>query len=253
MTKTKHADDSQPLWRLSPHAMRGTAMHRFMQQTSARHGFAPEYDALYRWSIDDRAAFWSALWEFTAVRASRRWECALENADAMPGAQWFTGARLNFAENLLRYRDDQTAILFSGEDETNIRAITYRQLYAEVARVTAGLRSLGVQPGDRVACYLPNCPEAIVAMLAAAALGAVWSSCSPDFGVKGVLERFAQIQPRVLFAADGYRYNGKAFDKRDAVTSVAAGLDNLECVVTVRFLNDAPDWSALRNQHRVIS
>ena len=253
MTKTEHADDSQPLWRLSPHAMRGTAMHRFMQQTSARHNFAPEYDALYRWSIDDRAAFWSEVWEFTAVRASRRCECALENADAMPGAQWFTGARLNFAENLLRYRDDQTAILFSGEEETNIREITYRQLYAEVARVTAGLRSLGVQPGDRVACYLPNCPEAIVAMLSAAALGAVWSSCSPDFGVKGVLERFAQIQPRVLFAADGYRYNGKAFDKRDAVTSVAAGLDNLECVVTVPFLNDAPDWSALRNQHRVIS
>jgi len=246
-------DNAQPLWRPSADAMRRSAMHRFVVDAAARHGFAAEYDALYQWSISERAEFWSAVWDFTGVVASRRWDCALENGDAMPGAKWFTGARLNFAENLLRYRDDKVAIVFSGEDESaGIREISYRELYAGVARVAAGLRALGVQPGDRIAACLPNCPEAIIAMLAAASLGAVWSSCSPDFGVKGVLERFAQIQPRVLFAADGYNYNGKAFDKRDAVAQVAAGLNTLECIVTVPFLNQAPDWSAL-TEHRVVS
>jgi len=246
-------DNSQPLWQPSPAAMRRSAMHRFMQQAAARHGFAADYDALYQWSIEERAAFWSEVWDFTGVVASRRWDCALQHGDAMPGAKWFTGARLNFAENLLRHRDERIAIAFCGEDEAaGIREISYRELYAQVARVAAGLREIGVQPGERVAACLPNCPEAIIAMLGAAAIGAVWSSCSPDFGVKGILERFAQISPRVLFAADGYRYNGKAFDKRAAVAEVAAGLGDIDCVVTVAFLNDAPDWSPLRTKHRVI-
>jgi len=247
-------DESRPLWQPSPESMRRSAMHRFMVDAAARHGFAPDYDALYRWSIEARAAFWSAVWEFTGVLASRRWDCALENGDAMPGARWFTGARLNFAENLLRHRDDKVAIVFSGEDESaGIRELTYRELYAQVARVAAGLKSLGIQPGERVAACLPNGPEAVIAMLGAAAIGAVWSSCSPDFGVKGVLERFAQIQPRVLFVADGYRYNGNAFDKRAAMAQVAAGLADIDCVVTVAFLNRAPDWSRLRATHRAIA
>jgi len=243
----------QPLWRPSAAAGRRSAMYRFMQQAAERHGIEPNYDSLYRWSIDQREAFWAKVWDFTGVRASRRWDSVLENGDAMPGARWFTGSRLNFAENLLRHGDDQTAIRFSAEDPAAaVRELTYRQLHRQVARLSAGLKSLGIRPGDRVAGYLPNGPEAVIAMLAAASIGAVWSSCSPDFGVKGVLERFAQISPRVLFAADGYRYNGRAFDRREAVTSVATGLEQLECVVAVPFLNESPDWSALRNRRRVI-
>lgn len=215
-----------------------------MRQAAARHGIADNYDALYQWSIDAREAFWPAVWEFTEIQSSRRWDSVLENADAMPGARWFGGSRLNFAENLLRYRDQQPAIIFRGENGDS-RELTYRQLHAEVVRISACLKSLGVKAGDRVAGYMSNSPEVVIAMLATAGIGAVWSSCSPDFGVKGVLERFAQIKPRVLFAIDGYRYNDQSFDVLEAVATVVAGLDSIEHVIVAPFLNSSPDLSAL--------
>ena len=248
MPKPPASAGAQPLWRPSPAAMKKTAMFGFMQQAVARHGIADNYDALYQWSIDEREAFWSAVWDFTEIKSSRRWDTVLENGDAMPGASWFGGSRLNFTENLLRYRDLQPAIIFRGENGDSLEAakeLTYRQLHAEVVRVSHWLKSLGVKAGDRVVGYMSNGPEVVIAMLATAGIGAIWSSCSPDFGVKGVLERFAQINPRVLFAIDGYRYNGQSFDVLESVATVVAGLDSIEHVIIAPFLNSSPDLSAL--------
>ena len=244
MKDAPQATGGQPLWRPSQDAMAQTAMFRFMERMAAQHGIAENYDALYRWSIDKREVFWPAVWDFTGIQASRPWDSVLENGDAMPGARWFVGSRLNFAENLLRHRDCQPAIIFRGENGDS-RTLTYRQLYAEVVRISAWLKSLGVRAGDRVAGYMSNAPETVIAMLATAGIGAIWSSCSPDFGVKGVLERFAQIRPRVLFAIDGYRYNGRSFATLESVATVAARLDSIEHLIVVPFLNSSPDISAL--------
>jgi len=225
--------------------MRESAMFRFMQQAAARHGIAENYEALHQWSIERREEFWSAVWDFTGIIASRNCDKVLENGAAMPGAKWFTGSRLNFAENLLRHRDNAPAILAHSEDGA-ARALTYAELAREVARVSAGLRELGLRPGDRVAACMSNIPETVIAMLATASIGAIWSSCSPDFGVSSVLERFGQIRPRVLFAVAGCRYNGKRFDMRDAIAAIAKGLDSVEHVIVVPF-EDAPPPSGMRS------
>ena len=220
-------------------------MFRFMQGIAAQHGIAENYDALYQWSIEHREAFWAAVWEFTEIQSSRRWDSVLENGAAMPGAKWFAGSRLNFAENLLRYRDDRPAILFRREDGSG-GELSYRELHAEVMRVGEWLQSLGVRAGDRVAGYLSNGVEAVIAMLATAGLGAIWSSCSPDFGVKGVLERFTQIKPKVLFACDGYAYNGRQFEVLESIAAVVNGLNSIEHVIIAPFGNSPPDLSVLR-------
>src|SRR5262249_52697735 len=162
----------------------------------------------------------------------------------MPGARFFPAAQLNFAENLLRFADDEPALVFHNERGTR-RTLSYRELHAEVARIAAGLRDLGVAPGDRVAGYLPNLPEATIAMLAAASCGAIWSSCSPDFGVHGVLDRFGQIAPRVLFTADGYFYAGKKLDSLQPVAEVLAQLPSIERVVVIPYLDSQPQLQAL--------
>src|SRR5256886_5464171 len=168
----------------------------------------------------------------------------------MPGARWYPEARLNFAENLLRRRDASTAIVFWGEDKVR-RRLTHRELYEQVSRIAQGLRALGVKPADRVAAYLPNLPEAIAAMLAATSIGATFSTCSPDFGVQGVLDRFGQIAPSVLFAADGYYYNGKQIDSLQKVREIAARLPGLRRVVVVPYVSDRPDVSAIPGAQRL--
>ncbi|MES9906346.1 MAG: AMP-binding protein, partial [Sedimenticola sp.] len=170
-----------------------------------------DYPALYEWSLKHSEAFWSALWDDAGVIAETKGDTLLEQGELMPGAQWFPEARLNFAENLLRRRDESDAIVFWGEDKVR-RRLSYEELYAQVSLVAQALEGMGITEGDRVAGYLPNMPEAVIAMLAAAALGATWSSCSPDFGSNGVVDRFGQIEPKVLFCAEGYYYNGKTFD-----------------------------------------
>ena len=226
--------------------MQASAMRRFALYVAERHGIADDYDSLYQWSITQRADFWQAVWTFTDVVCAKPCEVALENADAMPGARWFVGSRLNFAENLLRHRDDAPAIIAC--DETGVRRqLTHRQLYDEVARTVRGLRALGVRQDDRVAAYIANGADAVIAMLACAAIGAVWSSCSPDFGVGGVLERFAQIKPKVLFATDGYRYNGKAHNMLESVGAVARQLDDLEWLIIAPFLSAQPALDELPN------
>jgi acetoacetyl-CoA synthetase len=229
---------TKPLWQ--PHPERAAATQ--ITQFATRHGFAgPEaVQQLWRWSIEHPAAFWREVWEDFGVRADRGPDDILENGAAMPGARWFVGARLNYAENLLRRDDDQPAIVFRGEDGSR-RDLSWMQLRREVARLAAALRREGVGVGDRVAGYLPNLPETVVAMLAASSLGALWSSCSPDFGVQGVLDRFGQIAPKVLVTVDGYRYGGKALDIRDKVRAVREGLPSTGRVIVVPFLDQDRD------------
>jgi len=201
-----------------------------------------DYADVYRWSIDKPAQFWAELVRFADVRAS----CAkdgpvIENPDAMPGARFFSSARLNFAENLLRYRDAQPALVFRNERGARSE-LSYGQLYDEVARVAAGLKEAGVVAGDRVAAFLPNLPETAIAMLATASLGAIWSSCSPDFGLGAVVDRFGQIAPKVLFAADGYFYGGKTLD---SLTLIAELLPQLPSVVALVIVSYACPSAAL--------
>ena len=211
-----------------------------MRQVVASRGIPlPDYAALYRWSIEDPEAFWSALWRFCDVIGEGPGPPLGARAGEMPGAEWFPEARLNFAENLLRRRDDAPALVFRGEDRVR-RTLSFAELYARVARLAAALRAWGVQPGDRVAGYLPNLPEAVIAMLAAASVGAIWSSSSPDFGARGLLDRFGQIEPRVLFAADGYWYGGRTFDCLPRLEEIRAQLPSVEKVVLVPYTRESP-------------
>jgi len=233
------------LWRPSVARVADANLTRFMRCLNARRALQlREYGELYAWSLSSMEAFWTELARFADVRASWGSGPVIENPTAMPGARFFADTQLNFAENLLRYHDEQPALIFRNERGTR-RSLSYRELRAAVARVAAGLRSSGVVAGDRVAGYLPNVPEAAIAMLAAASIGAIWSSCSPDFGVHGVLDRFGQIAPKVLITADGYYYAGKRIDSLQPMAAVLARLDAVERVVVVPYLDDVPPLGAL--------
>ncbi len=233
----------RPLWTPSPQRIAESNLAAFTTWVAERYGVkAQNYSELHAWSCTDRERFWQAIWHFCGVVGSTQGDKLLLNRDQMPGAHWFPGARLNFAENLLRQRDDAAAMVFWGEEQLKSQ-VTWAQLYAEVSRFTQALRALGVKPGDRVAAYLPNLPGTVIAMLATASLGAVWSSCSPDFGVRGVLDRFGQIKPRVLIAVDGYFYSGKPVDVLPRVREIAAQLPTLERVVIVPYTRAKPPIS----------
>jgi acetoacetyl-CoA synthetase len=215
-------------------------MTRFIAFVNERHGTEfNSYEDLYNWSIADIPAFWAAMWDFGGIIASRKYDRVVDDPAKMTGARWFSGARLNFAENLLRFRDYRTAIVFKGEGREIVR-ITYAELFARVSRLAKALREAGVGPDDRVAGFMPNIPETVIAMLAATSLGCVWSSCSPDFGLRGVLDRFCQIQPKILFTADGYLYDGKRFDSLERVRGIVAEIPGIERVVVVPYLERKP-------------
>jgi len=204
------------------------------------------YDELYDWSIDKIPDFWAAVWKFTRIRASRRYDEVVDDLTKFPGAKWFNGARLNFAENLLRYRDEHTAFVFKGETQKFTR-MTYAELYHSVARLAKSLRELGVKPGDRVAGYMPNLIETAIAMLASTSIGAIWSSCATDLGPQAVLDRFRQIEPKVLFTVDGYFYKGKVFNSLTNVNEIARGIPALEKVIVVRYIGGKPDNNSIPN------
>ena len=227
------------LWQPSRRRAEASAMHRFM----TAQGF-DNYDDLYDWSVEDIGAFWQSVSEFCDIRFARTAEQVVARPDDMMNAGWFDGARLNYAENLLKYDGPRAAIVFSAEDGARTE-LSFDELRREVARVADGLRQAGVKRGDRVGGYLPNCPEAIVAMLAASGIGAIWSSCSPDFGVNGVVDRFGQIEPSVLFTADAYHYNGKQFDCIDPVIEIVSRIPSVRTVVVVPFANTGKDVSEL--------
>ncbi|MEZ5558225.1 MAG: acetoacetate--CoA ligase [Pseudomonadales bacterium] len=228
------------LWQPSPERVAATRLMEFMARASNAAGRALEsYEDLHGWSVSDPGAFWQQLWEYAGVIASKPATAPVRDLHRFPGARWFEGAELNFAENLLRYRDARPALIAVLETGAR-RELSYAELYRQTACVAARLRELGVRPGDRVAGWLPNVPETVVAMLATASLGAVWSSCSPDFGAAGALDRFGQIEPRVLFACDGYFYNGRHIDTVDKVLEVAGQVSSIEQIIWIPLIDSAP-------------
>jgi len=196
-----------------------------------------DYDSLYRWSVENIPDFWAAMWDFAKVVASRGYDQVVDDLTKFPGATWFSGAKLNFAENLLRYRDDRIAIIARNET-SSVRKITYSDLYKKVATLAKALSTSGVRSGDRVVGFMPNIPETVFAMLAATSLGATWSSCSPDFGIKGVLDRFGQIRPKILFTADGYLFKGSRFDCLGRIAEILKDLPSIEKVVVVPYTEE---------------
>jgi acetoacetyl-CoA synthetase len=241
------------LWKPSTEQIKKSHMYQFMTQVAARHGIAPEWEALRRWAIEKPDAFWPELLAYTGIQPSAPARTAMRGT-GMLRTHWFEGMKLNYARHLLRFDDDQDALLFEGELGGRGR-LSHRQLRAEVARCAAALRQAGVQTGQRVAGFMPNVPETIIAMLAAASLGAIWSSCSPDFGVRGVLDRFGQIEPTVLVVTDGYTYGGKRFETLARVAEMLPQLSSVRKVVVVPFLASSvgppcptlPDLSGIPN------
>ncbi len=223
------------LWRPSTERVRQTNMLRFMACVNQKYGEQIEdYASLYDWSVNNIREFWASWWDFVDIIASAPYSQVIDDLPKMPGAKWFSGAKLNFAENLLRYRDERKAIIFYGEDRVR-RQMTYSQLYAEVAHIACALKDAGVQVGDRIAGFMPNMPETIIAMLAAASIGAIWSSCSPDFGIKGVLDRFGQIEPKILFTADSYFFKGKKLDCLGRIADILKQLPSIQRLVVVPY------------------
>jgi len=248
-----YAIEAKPLWTPNPATVGATRMAQLMQAT----GHA-SYGELWQWSVDQPEAFWSQIWDFCGAFGEKgdktlvdRNKSARDTAPGaaggiMPGARWFPGARLNYAENLLKQRDDSEALVFWGEDKVR-RRMTRAELAVAVARFQQLLIDVGVGEGDRVAGFLPNLPETLIAMLATTALGAIWSSASPDFGVQGVLDRFGQIEPKVLICVDGYWYNGKPVDCLAKNAEVVAKMPSLLKTVVVPYLNAAPEISQIAN------
>ena len=233
------------LWQPSEQKIKSSNLYGFMTGINEQYGTdLSDYATLHEWSINNIPEFWEAMWRFADIIASKPYEEVLDDPKKMPGALWFSGARLNFAENLLRYRDDRKALVFNGESQVH-KTLTYAELYDEVARVAKSLKAAGVAVGDRVVGFMPNMPESIVAMLAATSMGATWSSCSPDFGIKGVLDRFGQIKPKVLFTADGYFFKGKPIDSLGRIADILKQLPSIEKLVVVPYTSAAPDISAV--------
>lgn len=235
------------LWNPSEELKKNANITRFIDFANGKYGLTLDsYNELYDWSIKRIPDFWETIWEFLPIKASRRYDEVVDDLTRFPGAKWFDGARLNFAENLLRYKDDHIALIFRGETQQTTR-ITYIELYYAVARLAKSLRQIGVEPGDRVAAYMPNLMETAIAMLAATSIGAVWSSCATDLGAQATLDRLGQIEPKVLFAVDGYLYKGKTFNSLANAGEVAKGIPSLEKVIVVNYVGGKPDISHIPN------
>ena len=236
-----------PLWQPSAERIKNSNLSSLMAQLKEKKGLEfATYDELHKWSVDERADFWESVWEYGGIISSKGYDEVMVDGDKMPGAKWFTGARLNFAENLLRFRDEKEAMVFKGENQEAIR-INYADLYNQVAKLAKSLREAGIKSGDRVAGFVPNMIETVVAMLAATSIGAIWSSCSPDFGIKGVLDRFGQIEPRILFTANGYSYNGKEFSSLEKIGEILGSLPSIEKVIVIPYTEERADISAINN------
>ncbi|HTP01296.1 MAG TPA: acetoacetate--CoA ligase [Anaerolineales bacterium] len=233
----------EPLWVPSEERRAASNIQRFIDEINRTHDLhISGYQQLYDWSVNELSDFWAVMWEFAGIRYSQPYDVTVENINRFPGAKWFPRARLNYAQNLLRYRDDRPALVFRGETE-KASSMSYRELYDAVARLVRSLRGLGVGAGDRVVGYMPNLPETAIAMLATASIGAVWSSCATDIGPSAALERLGQAEPKVLFTADGYFYKGSTFETLAHAAQVARGIRSLRKVVVVSYVGDRPDLS----------
>jgi acetoacetyl-CoA synthetase len=247
-------DEGAVLWEPSAAFQQQSELRRYMRWLAERKGLNfSSYAELWEWSVADIATFWASLWEFFAIKASAPYAAVLAPAAAphsMPGAQWFTGAQLNYVEHVFRNASAaHPALIFQSERQPAVE-MSWAELERQVAAVAAALRAMGVQAGDRVVAYIPNIPQAVVAFLASASLGAIWSSCSPDFGSPSVIDRFSQIEPRVLFAVDGYQYSGKAFDRRPTITELQQALPTLEHTVLIPHLDPDASVDGLRDAVR---
>ena len=237
----------KPLWTPSKNRIKNSNMSAFMKYVPKHFNRKIDtYDELYKWSVNETEEFWKSIWEVSGIIHSRKFNKIL-SSDQMPGAKWFEGAKLNFAENLLRYKDNRVAIISSREDQPNVK-LTYKGLYESVSSCAIGLKRLGVKKGDRVAGFVPNYPESIVAMLATTSLGALWSSCSPDFGLKGVLDRFGQIRPKVLFAIEEYQYNGKIINCKEKIQQITEEIPDIQTVVLLERFYDFKTRGAKHNR-----
>jgi len=235
----------KPLWVPSEERVKQANATKFISLVNSRHGLRiSSYDELYKWSVESIQDFWAAMWDFAGIKATRGYDRVVDDLGKFPGARWFVGSRLNFAENLLQHRDDHLAFIFKGETQKSVRT-TYAELYDVVARVAEGLRKVGVVSGDRVAAYMPNLMETAIAMLATTSLGAIWSSCGSELGPVAVLDRLSQIEPKVLFTVDGYPYKGKTFNFLPNAERIAGELPSLEKVVVVPYMNDKTDISGV--------
>ena len=236
----KH-DSTQPLWQPSIERIDASNLKRFGEHLEHKLDVTfDDYQQLHQWSVEQPNLFWQHIWQFTDIRASQSWDSVLSDGAQFPGAVWFEGARLNYAENLLRNRSDKVALISRLENGSR-KTLSYHQLYQQVSECAAGLRQLGVVSGDRVAGFMPNIPETIVAMLATASIGAIWSSCSPDFGINGVMDRFGQIEPKVLFGCEGYFYNGKTIDSLPRLKEICSKIDSIVQLVVVPVTSSVTD------------
>ncbi|MFT3891665.1 MAG: acetoacetate--CoA ligase [Anaerolineales bacterium] len=236
-----------PLWIPSEERRQSANITRFISMVNARHDLKLDsYAELYQWSVENIPDFWAAMWDFGGLIASQPPDTVVTDLSKFPGADWFPGARLNFAENLLRYRDDQLAFIFKGETQTS-KQMSYAELYDTVARFAHSLKELGIEVGDRVVGYMPNMIETVVAMLAATSLGATWSSCATDIGPAAAVERLGQVEPKVMITADGYFYKGKAFDTLEHAAEVVRGISSLQKVIVVSYTRARPDISHISN------
>jgi acetoacetyl-CoA synthetase len=235
------AASPEALWQPSAELVEGSRLTEYTRWLQSERGLGfDSYEELWRWSVDDLEGFWGSIWDFFEVRADGDREPVLAGRE-MPGAEWFPGTSLNYAEHVFAGKQDDEAAILHASELRELDELTWGELRAQVAAVAGGLRAIGVGPGDRVAAYMPNIPEAIVAFLASASIGAIWSSCSPDFGPASVIDRFAQIEPKVLFAVDGYGYGGKRFDRRDVLAELQAAMPSLERTVVLPYLDPDPD------------
>jgi len=232
---------AQLLWKPSKERRNSSNMLQFMNLVNEKYNRNfDKYDLLYKWSVENISDFWACMWEFADLKSSSKYDQVVDDLSKMPGARWFKGARLNFAENLLKFNDKKTAIIYKTEDKDTVY-ISYAKLYREVARIAKSLKEEGIKPGDRVACFMPNMPETVFAMLAATSIGAIFSSCSPDFGIKGVFDRFGQIKPKVLFTADGYYFKGKAIDSLERISDIMLKIPSIQKLIVLPNINKDPD------------
>jgi len=237
----------KPLWTPSKERIKHANITQFISFVNKKHGLQiNSYDELYKWSIENIHDFWAAMWEFGKIKASRRYDMVIDDLTKFPGAKWFIGSRLNFAENLLRYKDNHLAFVFRGETQKSAR-MTYAELCDSVACLAEPLREMGVSMGDRVAAYMPNLMETAIAMLATTSIGAIWSSCGTELGPGAVLDRLSQIEPKVLFTVDGNSYKGKTFSVLPNVEKIAQGISSLEKIVVVSYMEEKPDISYIPN------
>jgi len=240
----------KPLWTPSGDKIKNANVTRFIEFVNKKHGKSFKlFKELYQWSVDSIPDFWAAVWEFVGIKASKGYDQVVDDLKKFPGAKWFPVAKLNFAENLLRYRDDRLAFIFRGETKISDK-MTYAELYATVGRLAKSLREIGVSPGDRVAGYMPNLMETAIAMLAATSVGAVWSSCATDIGAQAALDRLGQIEPKVLFTVNGYFYKGKTFSSLGNAAEVAKAIPSLKKVVIVSYAGEKSDITNVPNAVR---